>query len=511
MSDSQESAPSSTDKPRGMGRFLRFSLIYGIGDLLAKGARIILLPFYISVLTAAEIGELAVLQAISFCAWTLLGFGLHIAVQKFYVEYESDGDTLASSLWLARLIGGLPFYALAMLLGWGFYHVSGAAIPLYLIFVAVTAGYLRGGINVVEFWLNIREEPVAYRAFTLGQFLLTTILIIYFVAERGWGVAGVVLGELTSYSLFVIFSAIALFRRAMPRLGIVNWREVFQFCLPVLPHVFFMGCLISVDRLILEQLAVPRSEIGIYQIGFLLGSSLSIIVNSMRAAWLPAYFRNAKSADSHRQFGKMASVYFVATFFTALCGIYFAPEIVAIVSIFGSSATESYTQSAQVMQFILLGFVSMAVFLAVNQPLFFHRKTGILSMISCTGLLVSVGVNFAIIPLLGIWGAVAANISAYAVMALTTLLVTRKIYNIEWETQEMLQATAVFLTFCVIAWLLPLETIIWLIPLKLIALVMFGALVLFRVKVSSGSPVTLQSRFTWSRFWAGKSLFRNLA
>ena len=506
MSDPQEAVQSSADSPRGMGRFLRFSLIYFVGDMLTKGARIILLPFYMAFLSKAEIGEYAVLQAISFSCWTLLGFGFSFAVQKFYVDYKENGDALASSLWLSRLIGGLPFYGLTLLLGWWYYNVSGQTIPLYLIFVAITAGFLRGGINVVEFWLNIREEPLAYRAFTFGQFLLTTLLVIYFVAGLGWGVAGVVLGELTSYSLFVVFSAFVLFRRAMPQLSKVNWREIFKYCLPVLPHAFFMGALMGADRLILKQF-VETSEIGIYNIGFVLAASLSIVVQSMRAAWLPAYFRNAKSADSHRQFGKIASIYFVATFFAALCGIFFAPEIV---SIFSSSTSVSYTQSARVMQFILLGFVSMAVFLAVNQPLFYERKTGMLSMISGTGLLVNIGVNFALIPIIGIWGAVMANISAYSVMAISTLVVTKKIYNIQWETQAMLQSAAVFLAFGAMAWCLPAETIFWLIPLKIIAIMAFVALVLFRVKISSGSLIKLESRFTWSRFWAGKSLFRTL-
>ena len=506
MSDPQESVQSSADSPRGMGRFLRFSLIYGIGDLLTKGARIILLPFYMAVLSAAELGELYVLQAISFICWTLLGFGLHFAVQKFYVEYKEDGDALASSLWLSRWIGGLPFYGLTLLLGWGFYHISDQTIPLYLILVAITAGYLRGGINLVEFWLNIREEPISYRAFTFGQFVLTTCLIFYFVLGLKWGVAGVVFGELTSYACFLVFSGIVLFRRAMPRLSIVNWGEIFKYCLPVLPHAFFMGGMMAADRLILNQY-VPKSEIAIYYTGFLLGTSLSIVVQSMRAAWLPAYFRNAKSADSHEQFGKIASIYFVATFFTALCAIFFAPEIVSIFSLFKSG---SFTQSARVMQFVLLGFVSMAVFLAVNQPLFYERKTGMLSMISGTGLLVNIGVNFALIPMLGIWGAVMANIAAYSVMAISTLVVTKRIYNIQWETQAMLQSAAVFVAFGAIAWCLPAETNLWLIPVKMVAILAFVALVLFRVKLSSGSFIKLESRFTWSRFWAGKSLFRNL-
>lgn len=513
MSAPNESAQSAGHAPRGVGRFLRFTLIYGVGDLLAKGARIILIPFYLSVMTKAEIGELAVLQAISFCCWTLLGFGMSFAVQKFYVQYQDQGqdqghgDALASSLWLARWIGGLPFFALTMLLGWGFYHVSGESIALYLILAAITAGYLRGGINIVEFWLNIREEPLAYRAFTFGQFLLTTILIIYFVAGRGWGVAGVVLGELTSYSLFMVFSGVLLFKRAMPQLNIVNWREIFAYCLPVLPHAFFMGGLMGADRLILNQF-VDRSEIGIYSIGFLLGSSLSIVIQSMRAAWLPAYFKNAQSADSHQQFGKIASIYFVATFFAALCGIFFAPEIVTL---FSSTSTASYARSARVMQLILLGFVSMAVFLAVNQPLFYERKTGLLSMISGTGLLVNIVVNFSLIPLIGIWGAVTANIAAYSVMAVATLMVTRKIYNIQWETAALLQSTVVFLVFSGIAWGLPPETIVWLIPLKAIVLLVFVALILFRIRRSAGVLITLEPRFAWSRFWSARSLKRTTA
>ena len=152
----------------------------------------------------------------------------------------------------------------------------------------------------------------------------------------------------------------------------------------------------------------------------------------------------------------------------------------------------------------------MAVFLAVNQPLFYERKTGMLSMISGTGLLVNIGVNFALIPMFGIWGAVLANIAAYSVMAISTLVVTKRIYNIQWETQAMLQSAAVFVAFGAIAWCLPAETNLWLIPVKMVAILAFVALVLFRVKLSSGSFIKLESRFTWSRFWAGKSLFRTL-
>ena len=137
-SDSASENTSSTKTaPKGAGRFLRFSLIYGLGDLLTKGARIVLVPFYIGVMTPAEIGELAILQAIIFCTWTLLGFGLGFAIHKYYYEYKENGDAMVSTLWLARLIGGLPFYALMMMAGWGFYSLGDDSIALKLILICL--------------------------------------------------------------------------------------------------------------------------------------------------------------------------------------------------------------------------------------------------------------------------------------------------------------------------------------------------------------------------------------
>lgn len=488
------SEPTPKKAPKGIGKFLRFSLIYSLGDLVTKGARIVLIPFYLSVMEKSEIGELAILQAIIFCTWTILGFGLGFAVHKYYYEYKDNGDAMVSTLWLTRLIGGLPFYALMMLAGYGFYSLGDNSIALPLILLAITAGFLKGGLNVVEFWLNIREEPVKYRAFTFAQFFLTTLIIIGLVAWCEMGVLGVVLGELISYTIFVFVSAAMLFRKAMPDLSVVRWKEIFGYCSPVLPHAFFMWGLTGVDRLMLDEY-VKREEIGVYAIGYLLGSFLSIVVRSMRSAWLPAYFKNADAADSHKEFGKIASLYLFLAFFTALCGMFFASEIIYL---FSMTSKTSYAESANVMQFVLFGFVAMALFLAINQPLFYARRTGTLSMISGFGLLVNIVVNLMLIPRMGIWGACAASVAAYVSMALVTFVVTSRVFSIKWETGGMLLTTFVFLVFGGIASLFPAESNFWLIPPKIVIVLLFPLVTLFRIRFSPGSSMKIESRFAWT-------------
>lgn len=503
--DSSEQTPKKA--PKGIGKFLRFSLIYSLGDLVTKGARIVLVPFYFSMLTPAEIGELAILQAIIFCTWTILGFGLSFAVHKYYYEYKENGDAMVSTLWLARLIGGLPFYALMMLAGYGYYSLGDDTLALTLILLAITAGFLKGGINVVEFWLNIREEPVKYRAFTFSQFFLTTLIIIFLVAFLKMGVMGVVLGELISYTIFVFFSAALLFRKAMPNLKVVRWKEIFSYCSPVLPHAIFMGMLTGIDRLMLDEY-VEKDEIGVYAIGYLLGSFLSIIVRSMRTAWLPAYFKNAESADSHKEFGKIASLFLFLTFFTALCGMFFASEIIYLFSL---TSKTSYAESGKVMQFVLFGFVAMAVFLAINQPLFYARKTGTLSLISGFGVLVNIVVNLLLIPHWGIWGACAASVAAYVSMALITFVVTSRVFSIKWETGGMLLTTFLFLVFGGIASLFPAESNFWLIPPKIVIVLLFPLVTLFRIRVSPESSIKIESRFAWTTKSKPKVLARTSA
>lgn len=498
MSENQpleKSVEQSQAAPKGAGRFLRFSLIYVLGDLLAKGARIVLTPFYVSVLTKAEIGELAVLQAIIICSWTLLGFGFHFAVHKYYHEYGERGDSLVSSLWLARIIVALPFYGLLLLAGYGFHSVSGGSISLPLILLAITAGYLRGGINIVEFWLNIREEPVKYRAFTFCQFLLTTILILYLVLAQGMGVMGVVLGELISYSVFVFISAFMLFRKSVVNFKAVNWKQIFKYCSPVLPHSFFMWGLMGADKLILNMY-VPKAEIGIYSIGFLLGSFLSIVGGSMRAAWLPAYFKNASAADSAQQFGKIASIFLFLICFTALFGMYFAAETVWLFSI---TADVSYAESAKVMQCVLFGFVSMSLFIALNQPLLYERRTGLLSTISGLGLATNVLINLWLIPRIGIWGAVTANVASYLLMAAVTFAVSNRIYKVTWETAALRLTSASFILFGGIAYLFPAETVIWVVPVKILLVILFPLITLFRIRFSNDSILRLESRYAWTK------------
>ena len=106
-------------------RFLYKSAIYAIGDLLTKGSRFVLIPFYAHAFATEEVGLLAILFAINIAAWTLMSLGFGFGVRRFHSEEEQSpqqADVFLSSMFWARAIAAIPL--LGLLLFAGVYFLS---------------------------------------------------------------------------------------------------------------------------------------------------------------------------------------------------------------------------------------------------------------------------------------------------------------------------------------------------------------------------------------------------
>jgi O-antigen/teichoic acid export membrane protein len=474
---------AESKQPVGLG-FLRSSIIYALGDLLTKGVRIILIPYYVAVFSKAELGEMAILTAISIAAWTLCTFGLNIAIARQYYDYGEQGPRFISSVWIARLLGGLPFYAMLILLSTWLLVFSNQSIPVWLVIFSLTSGYLRSGATLVEVWLIACEKPVPYRAFTFSQFALNTSLIILFVSGFGWGLPGAIYAELTSWCIWTVATAIWLLRNAAPNWHIVRWRDLVVDCLPAIPHSFFMWGLLGIDRILLARMEVPLDRIGAYDVAYQLGSYLTVVTMALRSVWLPKYFKQvSKSCQQdvagnlgHSGYGKTASLFVKVILLAALVGFLLAPEGVWLIKLLTSKSDADYVG---VFRIVLLGYVAMAVFVATNQPLLSDRRIGTLAIISGIGLAINVIANYGLIPNFGTWGAAYATVLAYSSMSLITFIIVQKSYQIRWEISEPAYlAVAASLIACG-AWWLGESPVGWDLPFRIVAIGLYAALFVF--------------------------------
>ena len=488
------SEQNKTSGGLGAGRFLRFSVIYALGDFLTKGAQIVLLPFYISVLTQAEVGTLAVLTTLVLAMWHLTSLGLGFAIRRFYHEQTAETkDQFVFTLWAARILAGLPLLVVAALAAPLLQGSADSAIATDLIWMALATGFLKGGLNLIEAWMVIREQPVAYRMFTFSQFLTTTALVIFLIAYLGYGVYGAILGELISLALWTAISAGLLMKQsqASPRLSSVNWPDITAYCLPVLPHVFFMWGLSVIDRIMLKSHSVPLADIGVYDTGYKLAAFLSVLIMAMRAAWLPNYFKTANEEGSSAKYVKMAMLFTSIVFFGGLAGILFAPEGIHIVSMF---AKGNYSAAATVFRVVVIGMMAFGFFVICNQPLFFDRRILAIAGASGCGLLVNIVSNLLLIPQMGIMGSAISTLVSYLVIAVIMFLVVSRTHQFKWPLTRLLYVTSVTALLGAIGWILPMSLWGWPMLLKIALLICFPILVLFDIRIGRNFSFSIQPR-----------------
>jgi len=463
-------------------QFFRSSLIYAVGDLLTKGARIVLIPYYIVCLSKAEIGQWSVLQAIIIATWTLLALGMGAAVQRFYHDHEDDADAFTTSLWFARLgISTVPAIALA---GAGYIYADrfSDTLTVSLVMMAVAAGYFRASLNVTEQWFIIRQKPTAYRTFTFCQFLTTTLLTILFITGMNWGVAGAIGAELVSCFAWTVISGCLLARNARPRRNLIRWNELFFYCLPALPHMFFMWGMSGLDRLLLER-SVPGDDLGEYQIGYLLASVVSIGAMAMRSAWLPTFFKNSNTVSQRAQFGKTSTLFFYVVIFSTLATFVFADEIVGV---FALASPGEFGLAADILRVVVAGNMGLSIFIGFNQPLFYERRIGVLASISGAGLLLNLMLNIYFIPRLGVFGAAIATVVTYLVIAVCLMVVIRNLYQVRWEHWKLISFGGVACVAAAVSMWVPEESLLMGLALKSLLLLVYVIATLIEFKSSAG-------------------------
>lgn len=408
-------------------RFLSASLLYAAGDLLTKAARFLLVPYYIHALAPAEVGQLAVLQAISLGCWMLFGGGWAVGVQRFYLGYDQRGDDFVATLWWTRLLLQTP---IGLLLAATCFIPGESLLDLApgLLGMTILAGCLRGGNNIIEAWYMIRREPLKQKGYVFLQFLTISALVIYLVSFRGLGLHGVVIGELLGYGIWTLLTAGLMLRAGRFDRHLPRWSELQRHCTPMLPHQLFMCGLASADRLIIKPY-VSLADLAAYDVACSTASLLMVFSLSMRSAWLPEYFGQAEQVEGRRRYARTATVYMAVIGLIAAGLIVFAPEVMHVIT----GGHRSYTGAALLMQLVVAGLYGQSLFVAFNQPVIYASRIGWLALISGGSLLVNLGLNFWLVPAMGVTAAAWATLAAYALAAAAMFVSAQRVAAIPWE------------------------------------------------------------------------------
>ena len=419
--------------------------IYGSGDVAIQALNFLLLPLYVNYLSKADYGVLALLASVEATVKLFFRWGVDGAFMRFWYDCEDERarQRLASTLFFF-LLGANGILLVLSLIASPFIserllQSSGNTLALQLILLNTFAI----GFTFIPFHvLRIQGRAREFSGLTLARSASTLVLRLILVIGAGMGVMGVVLADVivTAILLTIMLRWFALLVR--PTFSRPVLRQALAFGLPRIPHGFAMQLMAVGDRFVLTRY-VSVQDIGLYSMGVSFGLIEKIVLGAFEYAWAPFYYATAREPDAARVFSTVTT-YGIAVLALMTAGLSaIATDLLQVVT------HGQYVAAADIVTWTAVGVFFYGVYLLTSIGLNITAKTAYYPITTAIGAGLNIGLNFVLIPQVGILGAAWANGAAYAVQAALAFRFSQRFYPVGYEygriSRAVIAATVAFL------------------------------------------------------------------
>ncbi len=425
--------------------------IYGSGDVAIQALNFLLLPLYVKYLTKADYGVLALLASVEATVKLFFRWGVDGAFMRFWYDCTDDEERqrLSSTLFLF-LLGANGVLLVVSLIASPFLsgrllQSEGYTLALQLVLLNTFAI----GFTFIPFHvLRIQGRAREFSGLTLARSASTLVLRLVLVVGAGLGVMGVVVADVVVTAALLVVMLRWFLPLLRPMFSIDVLRQSLAFGLPRVPHGFALQLMSVGDRFVMTRY-LPVQDIGVYSIGVSFGLIEKIVLGAFEYAWAPFYYATAREPDAERVFSTVTT-YGVAVLALMTAGLSaIAGDLLNVVT------HGQYVAAAGVVTWTAIGVFFYGVYLLTSIGLNITSKTGYYPVTTAIGAALNIGLNFALLPRVGIIGAAWANGAAYAVQAGLAYGFSQRFYPVRYEYGRLSRAVAAAVLAYLVARSLP--------------------------------------------------------
>jgi O-antigen/teichoic acid export membrane protein len=435
---------------------------------------LILLPLYTDYLTTADYGILSIFEITSQFLTAILGFRMSGAMMR-WLAVEKDKvqkKNILLNTYLSVFVIVVVFLGLTYPFGKDFsflFFGHGRFESYFTILVFWIAFDVINHVNLDL--IRIQEKSVFFIILTIVKFVTILLLSIYFVAGLEWGVKGVILAQAIG-NLLIMLAALpfALWRMWGGRFSFPLFREMAAYGFPLIFSTISMMLLTLSDRYVLKYLA-GDSAVGIYSLGYKIAGVINLfVIQSFQLGFLPIAYKMFDQPGAKRFYSKVLTYLVFILFMTAFVVSFFSKEVIMLFA-----SREGYWIAYSVVPFLSLGFIFRGVNFMFSLGLHYVKKTRYNAYIVSTAALLNIGMNFLLIPYLGIYGAAITTVLSNYAMVQLFYIFSQKFYPIRFEFNRIfiLFGTGILMLGGVLAIDSLLPWLWWVILLKVVLIIFY--------------------------------------
>ena len=409
----------------------------------------ILVPLYTSELPKEEYGKISIIFAGMIFFNVFLSYGMETAFFRFYNK-ETNKTAVVETSSVSIFWTSLLFLLIALLFRNSLAIWSGIneQYITYTIWILVL-----DALVIIPFSkLRVDQRPIQYAVIKIGNVTVNLFLNIFFliylpvVAQSNPNhlLSNLYIEDFQIGYIFVsnIVASLLTFIVLLPnyaklkwQFDYILWKKMMKYSMPIMIAGIAYAINEQFDKILLGYLLPPNiatAEVGVYSACYKLGLFMVLYRNAYTLGIEPFFFSHAASKDAPQTYATITKYFVIFGSFILLSVIVFA-DILKIIMI----QDKSYWEAMKVVPLIILANFFLGIYTNLSVWYKLIDKTHYGAYISIIGALITLVLNYLLIPTMSYYGSAIATIAAYGSMMGISYYFGNKYYPIPYDINKI--------------------------------------------------------------------------
>lgn len=424
--------------------------IYGLASVLNASLSFFLTPLYARYLIPADFGTVTIFTITATFGATLLQLGTGTAIFRSVIQRDIDKRIVLSTALYFTLALTAPFLGVFLLFSRSLSDLLFGTLPdrSLLLGMAFIASACDAVVTIPLAKLRIEERSILYSLLACGNFLLGIIFNIYFVVIVHMGVRGIITANLCRASIYMLGALIVLLPDLLPVFSFTELKELVRFGAPIIPISIAALILSVADRYFLQHFT-SLTEVGIYSVGYKLGSLLQLPIGAFQIAWPTIMFSVYKTPNAKGFYTRLLTYFYLILGAIVLVIAIFAREAIHVI------AAPGYYNAWRVVTIVAISQIALGTVYATAVGINVKKRPEHILVAWILGVSVHLGLNYIIIPAYGMKGAAISTMIGYTIVAIGATIASQRLYPIPYQYKRLLKLAVAFTLVYVASLFLP--------------------------------------------------------
>ena len=453
-----------TGTPLGLYKKLfKQTAIYGLATVLPRMFSFLLVPLYTNLLPKEEYGKVSIIFAYMIFFNVILAYGMETAFFRFY-NNETDKKSVLETSTVSVFWSTILFLFPALLFRNALASFSGIDVQYitYTIWILVL-----DALVIIPFSkLRAFQKPMVYAIIKIGNVVVNLGLNLFFliylpkIAEsnpsgflrsfyaENFQIGYIFVANIIASLLTFIFLSPDYFSLKW-NFNFGLWKRMMKYGLPILVAGIAFAINEQFDKILLGKLLpanIAEAQVGIYSACYKLGLFMVLYRTAFTLGIEPFFFSHASDDNAPQTYAIITKYFVIFGSFILLTVIVFA-DVLKYIMIRDSS----YWEAMKVVPLIILANFFLGIYTNLSVWYKLIDKTHIGAYISIVGAIVTLVLNFLLIPSMSYYGSAIATIAAYGTMMLISYFLGNKYYPIPYDIKKISAYLGISIGFSIVS------------------------------------------------------------